>query len=44
MMGTTDGQSMHGDFWNAWQPAGLASMVRNCVNPGGHFTTAECGG
>ena len=43
MMGTTDGQSLHADFWNAWEPAGLASMVRNCINPGGNFTTAECG-
>jgi Domain of unknown function (DUF1996) len=43
MMGTSDGQSLHGDFWNAWEPAGFASMVRNCINPGGQFTTAECG-
>lgn len=41
--GTTDGRSMHADFWNAWDPKGFASMVRNCVNPGGNFTTAECG-
>lgn len=43
MMGTTDGKSMHADFWNTWDPKGFASMVRNCVNPGGTFTTAECG-
>ena len=43
MMGKTDGQTMHADFWNAWDPKGFASMVRNCVNPGGTFTTAECG-
>jgi len=43
MMGTTDGQSLHGDFWNAWDPAAFASMVRNCVTPGGNYTTTECG-
>ena len=43
MMGTDDGQSLHGDFWNTWEPAGFASMVRNCVSPGGRFTAAECG-
>lgn len=43
MMGTTDGQSLHGDFWNTWAPGGLASMVRNCVAPGGRPTSAECG-
>lgn len=41
--GTTDGQSLHGDFWNTWDQAGFASMVRNCVNPGGNFTATECG-
>lgn len=30
--GTKDGMSMHADFWNTWDPAGLALMVRNCVN------------
>src|SRR6478609_1971082 len=30
--GTTDGQSLHADFWNAWDTAGMASMVRDCVN------------
>ncbi len=41
--GTTDGMSLHADFWNAWDPAGMASMVKNCVNPGGTPTAAECG-
>ena len=41
--GTTDGQSLHADFWNAWDTAGMASMVRDCVNGTGTFTTAECG-
>jgi hypothetical protein len=43
MMGTTDGQSMHADFWNAWEPEGFASMVRNCVNSTSQFTVEECG-
>jgi hypothetical protein len=41
--GMTDGASLHGDFWNTWEPQGLASMVRNCITPGGSFSTAECG-
>jgi len=43
MAGTTDGRSLHADFWNTWQQAGLESMVRNCINTGGVFTTTECG-
>jgi hypothetical protein len=41
-LGTTDGQSMHADFWNTWVPAGFASMVTNCVNPGGDRRSPEC--
>lgn len=41
--GTTDGQSMHADFWNAWDQAGFESMVRNCINSSARFTTAACG-
>jgi Domain of unknown function (DUF1996) len=42
MMGKTDGASAHGDFWNTWQPAALASMVKNCINGTGVYTTTEC--
>jgi len=42
-MGVTDGLSMHADFWNAWDPAGLQSMVVNCVSGTGNRTRAECG-
>jgi len=24
--------SLHADFWNAWDPAGIAWLVANCVN------------
>ena len=41
--GTTDGQSLHADFFNAWDTAGMASMVKNCVSGTGTFTAAECG-
>lgn len=43
MAGTTDGASLHADFWNAWDASGLQSMVRNCINDGGNQTVAECG-
>jgi hypothetical protein len=39
--GTTDGQSMHADFWNAWNQAGFERMVRNCVTS--NTGAAECG-
>ena len=42
MMGKTDGASAHGDFWNTWQPAALASLVKNCISGTGTYTTAEC--
>ena len=42
MMGTSDGQSMHADFWNTWDQAAFEQVVRNCVNPGGDFTNEEC--
>lgn len=41
--GTTDGKSMHADFWNTWDPAGFATMVRNCVNLAVQPAGAICG-
>lgn len=41
--GTTDGRSLHADFWNTWNMAGFKSMLRNCVKTGGTFTSAQCG-
>jgi hypothetical protein len=32
MMNMTDGMSLHGDFWNAWVPSGMSTMVKSCVN------------
>jgi hypothetical protein len=31
MSGTSDGQSMHVDFWNTWDQAKLEAMVAKCV-------------
>ncbi len=42
-MGTTDGQSLHADFWNTWVQTGFASMVANCITPGGDRRAGECG-
>lgn len=42
MTGTSDGQSMHADFWNTWDQAAFEEVVRNCVNPGGKFSSNEC--
>lgn len=41
--GTTDGRSMHADFWNTWVQAGFVTMVRDCINPGRNRTAAKCG-
>lgn len=43
MAGTTDGASLHADFWNAWDPKGLQSMVNDCIATGGNQNVAECG-
>lgn len=32
MAGTSDGMSMHADFWNAWVQPDFAAFVRDCVN------------
>jgi hypothetical protein len=42
-MGTTDGRSMHADFWNTWVQAGYTTMVRDCINPGRKRSSARCG-
>lgn len=43
MANTTDGRSLHADFWNAWVQTGFQTMVRNCINPGLNRTAALCG-
>jgi hypothetical protein len=30
--GTSDGRSMHADFWNTWDQEALRQTVRNCIN------------
>ncbi|HEY7721800.1 MAG TPA: DUF1996 domain-containing protein [Pedococcus sp.] len=42
-MRTTDGRSMHADFWNTWVQSGFTTMVRDCINPGRNRTAARCG-
>ena len=42
MANTTDGRSLHADFWNTWVQTGFQTMVRNCINPGLNRTTALC--
>ena len=43
MANTTDGRSMHADFWNTWVQAGFVTMVHDCINPGQNRTKAVCG-
>ncbi|HEX8970064.1 DUF1996 domain-containing protein [Oryzihumus sp.] len=43
MMGMSDGMSMHADFWNTWNQAGLQSLVVNCISGTGTRTKAQCG-
>ena len=42
-MGTSDGRSLHADFWNTWVQAGYTSLVRDCINPGLMRSSARCG-
>jgi Domain of unknown function (DUF1996) len=43
MANTTDGRSLHADFWNTWVQAGFETMVRNCINPGQNRRASNCG-
>jgi hypothetical protein len=40
--GTSDGQSLHADFWNTWQQPDFVQWVVDCVNVGGAYTSAKC--
>lgn len=42
MDNTSDGRSMHGDFWNAWNQPVFEKFVHDCVNVKADFTNAEC--
>ena len=33
--GTTDGVTMHGDFWQAFQPGSLEDLTEQCINTSG---------
>lgn len=43
MHDTSDGRSLHADFWNTWKRPGLRSVVRNCIHRRGHYTASQCG-
>jgi uncharacterized protein DUF1996 len=45
MMGTSQGRSLHADFWNTWDQAGFERMVRDCITGGAlrPQTANECG-
>ena len=43
MPGMASGSSLHGDFWNTWDQAGHAAMVKNCITTQSNFSSAECG-
>jgi hypothetical protein len=42
MMNTSDGRSLHADFFNAWNQPAFVQFVKDCVNTGGNFTNAKC--
>lgn len=39
--GVNDGQSLHGDFWNAWRQPEFEQFIKTCVNNVG-YSTAKC--
>jgi hypothetical protein len=41
MSGTTDGRSLHGDFWNTWDQATFNRLISSCVNTSG--SVSICG-
>lgn len=42
MAGTTDGLSMHADFWNTWAQPEFEQFIRDCVNSNANFASAKC--
>jgi hypothetical protein len=41
MMGTSDGRSLHADFWNGWQQDKFVAFAKQCVQGIG-YTTKAC--
>lgn len=40
--GTTDGQSLHGDFWQTWMQPEFEQFVRECINSRTNYSVAKC--
>ncbi len=41
-MGVSDGESLHADFFNAWDQQGFERFVADCVNDEGAYSDAKC--
>lgn len=41
MMGVTDGQSLHADFWNTWRQDEFTQFIKQCVN-GVNYVAKSC--
>ena len=40
--GTTDGRSLHGDFWNTWMQPEFERFVRECINSKANYSVTKC--
>ena len=40
--GTTDGQSLHGDFWQTWRQPEFERFIRECVNSSSGYSVTKC--
>ena len=41
-MGTSDGRSMHGDFWQTWAQQDFDTFVQTCVVDHRAFASSGC--
>ena len=42
MMGTSDGRSMHADFWQTWAQPDFEAFVKTCVVDHRAYSRAGC--
>lgn len=40
--GTTDGRSLHGDFWNTWRQPEFEQFIKTCINSKRAHTNKKC--
>lgn len=42
MMGTSDGKSLHADFWNTWMQPEFEAFIKTCITSKANYSAAKC--